>query len=57
VGFVLQEMRPAAAQAGEWWQGAVFINLGCHLIEDFPNYSKYSLSNLIIFYMFVKYFS
>jgi hypothetical protein len=50
-------MRPAAAQAGEWWQGAVFINLGCHLIEDFPNYSKYSLSNLIIFYMFVKYFS
>jgi hypothetical protein len=35
VGFVLQVVRPAAAQAVEWWQGAVlitkyiiFINLG-----------------------------
>jgi hypothetical protein len=25
-GFVLQGMRPAAAQAAEWWQGAVLIN-------------------------------
>jgi hypothetical protein len=25
VGFVLQGMKPAAAQAEEWWQGAVFI--------------------------------
>jgi hypothetical protein len=24
-GFVLQGMRPAAAQAAEWWQGAVLI--------------------------------
>jgi hypothetical protein len=24
-GFVLQGMRPAAAPAGEWWQGAVLI--------------------------------
>jgi hypothetical protein len=25
-GFVLQGMKPAAAQAAEWWQGAVLIN-------------------------------
>jgi hypothetical protein len=25
VGFVLQGMRPAEAQAAEWWQRAVFI--------------------------------
>jgi hypothetical protein len=25
VGFVLQGMRPAVAQAAEWWQGAVLI--------------------------------
>jgi hypothetical protein len=25
-GFVLQGMRPAVAQAAEWWQGAVLIN-------------------------------
>jgi hypothetical protein len=24
-GFVLQGMRPAVAQAAEWWQGAVLI--------------------------------
>jgi hypothetical protein len=24
-GFVLEGMRPAAAQAAEWWQGAVLI--------------------------------
>jgi hypothetical protein len=24
-GFVLQGMRPTAAQAAEWWQGAVLI--------------------------------
>jgi hypothetical protein len=26
-GFVLQGMRPAVAQAAEWWQGAVLINI------------------------------
>jgi hypothetical protein len=25
VGFVLQGMKPAVAQAVEWWQGAVLI--------------------------------
>jgi hypothetical protein len=25
VGFVLQGMKPAAAQAAEWWQGTVLI--------------------------------
>jgi hypothetical protein len=25
-GFVLQGMKPAAAQAAIWWQGAVLIN-------------------------------
>jgi hypothetical protein len=25
VGFVLQGVKPAAAQAAEWWQGAVLI--------------------------------
>jgi hypothetical protein len=27
LSFVLQGMRPAAAQAAEWWQGAVLIRL------------------------------
>jgi hypothetical protein len=26
VGFVLQGVKAAAAQAAEWWQGAVLIN-------------------------------
>jgi hypothetical protein len=26
VGFVLQGMKPAAAQAAEWWQGTVLIS-------------------------------
>jgi hypothetical protein len=26
VGFVLQGMKPAEAQATEWWQGAVLIS-------------------------------
>jgi hypothetical protein len=26
VGFVLQGMRPAEAQAAEWWQGAVLTS-------------------------------
>jgi hypothetical protein len=27
VGFVLQGMKPAAAQDAEWWQGALLISL------------------------------
>jgi hypothetical protein len=33
VGFVLQEMKPAAAQAAEWWEGEVLIR--CKVIKSF----------------------
>jgi hypothetical protein len=34
VGFVLQGMRPAAAQAAEWWQGTVLIRTSKDSRED-----------------------
>jgi hypothetical protein len=37
MGFVLQRMKPAAAQAAEWWQGAVLITF-CLFVKSLRKY-------------------
>jgi hypothetical protein len=35
-GFVLEGVKPAAAQAAEWWQGAVLISDYCTNLASVP---------------------
>jgi hypothetical protein len=46
-GFVLQGMRPAVAQAAEWWQGVVFIII--HIINCLLNFVEFSAYILCFF--------